>query len=97
MSVEVEEFLPEVAKYNCPFTTYKNQLYVYPQQLKYDNQKSFTKVSGETAVTTVEKPGETRPISTFLLLVFFSFQARNIAVCIQFRDSDEEGVAPLRV
>lgn len=45
VSVEVEEFLPEVAKYNCPFTTYKNQLYVYPQQLKYDNQKTFTKVS----------------------------------------------------
>lgn len=44
VSVEVEEFLPEVAKYNCPFTTYKNQLCVYPQQLKYDNQKTFTKV-----------------------------------------------------
>uniref|UniRef100_H2TTJ1 Dedicator of cytokinesis 11 n=1 Tax=Takifugu rubripes TaxID=31033 RepID=H2TTJ1_TAKRU len=65
VSVEVEEFLPEVAKYNYPFTTYKNQLYIYPQQLKYDNQKTFTK-------------------------------ARNIAVCIQFRDSDEEGATPLR-
>ncbi|CAF93418.1 unnamed protein product [Tetraodon nigroviridis] len=65
VSVEVEEFLPEVAKYNCPFTTYKNQLYIYPQQLKYDNQKTFTK-------------------------------ARNIAVCIQFRDSDDEGAASLR-
>lgn len=94
VSVEVEEFLPEVAKYNCPFTTYKNQLYVYPQQLKYDNQKSFTKVGGET---TVEKSGETRPINIFLFLVFLSFQARNIAVCIQFCDSDEEGAAPLRV
>ncbi|XP_077355807.1 dedicator of cytokinesis protein 11 isoform X2 [Festucalex cinctus] len=65
VSVEVEEFLPEEAKYNYPFTTYKNQLYVYPLQLKYDNQKSFTK-------------------------------ARNIAVCIQFRDSDEEGATPLK-
>ncbi|XP_055085020.1 dedicator of cytokinesis protein 11 isoform X2 [Periophthalmus magnuspinnatus] len=65
VSVEVEEFLPEEAKYNCPFTTYKNQLYVYPLQLKYDNQKTFTK-------------------------------ARNIAVCIQFRDSDEEGATPLK-
>ncbi|XP_047440248.1 dedicator of cytokinesis protein 11 isoform X2 [Mugil cephalus] len=65
VSVEVEEFLPEEAKYNYPFTSYKNQLYIYPLQLKYDNQKTFTK-------------------------------ARNIAVCIQFRDSDEEGAAPLK-
>uniref|UniRef100_A0A3P8W7M7 Dedicator of cytokinesis 11 n=1 Tax=Cynoglossus semilaevis TaxID=244447 RepID=A0A3P8W7M7_CYNSE len=43
VSVDVEEFLPEEAKYNYPFTTYKNQLYVYPLQLKYDNQKTFTK------------------------------------------------------
>ncbi|KAA8582816.1 hypothetical protein FQN60_006487 [Etheostoma spectabile] len=66
VSVEVEEFLPEEAKYNYPFTTYKNQLYIFPLQLKYDNQKTFTK-------------------------------ARNIAVCIQFRDSDEEGATPLKV
>uniref|UniRef100_A0AAV2KQV2 Dedicator of cytokinesis protein 11 n=1 Tax=Knipowitschia caucasica TaxID=637954 RepID=A0AAV2KQV2_KNICA len=65
MSVEVEEFLPEEAKYNFPFTSYKNQLYVYPLQLKYDNQKTFTK-------------------------------ARNIAVCVQFKDSDEEGTTPLK-
>uniref|UniRef100_A0A8C4ISB3 Dedicator of cytokinesis 11 n=1 Tax=Dicentrarchus labrax TaxID=13489 RepID=A0A8C4ISB3_DICLA len=65
VSVEVEEFLPEEAKYNYPFTTYKNQLYIYPLQLKYDNQKTFTK-------------------------------ARNIAVCIQFRDSDDESAAPLK-
>ncbi|KAM4537330.1 dedicator of cytokinesis protein 11 isoform 2-T2 [Odontesthes bonariensis] len=65
VSVEIEEFLPEEAKYNYPFTTYKNQLYIYPFQLKYDNQKTFTK-------------------------------ARNIAVCMQFRDSDEEGAAPLK-
>uniref|UniRef100_A0A3P8W7G4 Dedicator of cytokinesis 11 n=1 Tax=Cynoglossus semilaevis TaxID=244447 RepID=A0A3P8W7G4_CYNSE len=65
VSVDVEEFLPEEAKYNYPFTTYKNQLYVYPLQLKYDNQKTFTK-------------------------------ARNIAVCIQFRDSDEEGAVALK-
>lgn len=44
VSVEVEEFLPVEAKYNYPFTTYKNQLYIYPLQLKYDNQKAFTKV-----------------------------------------------------
>lgn len=45
VSMEIEEFLPEEAKYNYPFTTYKNQLYVYPLQLKYDNQKTFTKVN----------------------------------------------------
>ncbi|CAN9509721.1 unnamed protein product [Ophioblennius macclurei] len=65
VSVEVEEFLPDEAKYNYPFTTYKNQIYIYPMQLKYDNQKTFTK-------------------------------ARNIAVCIQFRDSDDEGTSPLK-
>ncbi|MEQ2211344.1 Dedicator of cytokinesis protein 11 [Xenoophorus captivus] len=65
VSVEIEEFLPVEAKYNYPFTTYKNQLYIHPLQLKYDNQKTFTK-------------------------------ARNIAVCMQFRDSDEEGSAPLK-
>ncbi|XP_028330884.1 dedicator of cytokinesis protein 11 isoform X1 [Gouania willdenowi] len=65
VSVEIEEFLPEEAKYNYPFTSYKNQLYVYPLQLKYDNQKTFPK-------------------------------ARNIAVCIQFRDSDDEGANALK-
>ncbi|XP_057201604.1 dedicator of cytokinesis protein 11 [Triplophysa rosa] len=65
VSVEVEEFYPEEAKYNHPFTIYKNHLYVYPQQLKYDNQKSFAK-------------------------------ARNIAVCVQFKDSDEEGAGPVK-
>ncbi|KAM3857704.1 dedicator of cytokinesis protein 11 [Diretmus argenteus] len=65
VSVEMEEFLPEEAKYNYPFTTYKNHLYIYPLQLKYDNQKTFAK-------------------------------ARNIAICVQFRDSDEEGATPLK-
>ncbi|KAM4612252.1 dedicator of cytokinesis protein 11 isoform 2-T2 [Polymixia lowei] len=65
VSVEMEEFLPEEAKYNYPFTSYKNHLYIYPQLLKYDNQKTFAK-------------------------------ARNIAVCVQFRDSDEEAAMPLK-
>uniref|UniRef100_A0A672QQC5 Dedicator of cytokinesis protein 11-like n=1 Tax=Sinocyclocheilus grahami TaxID=75366 RepID=A0A672QQC5_SINGR len=65
VSVEVEEFVLEEARYNHPFTIYKNHLYVYPQQLKYDNQKTFAK-------------------------------ARNIAVCVQFKDSDDEGAAPLK-
>ncbi|KAJ8282862.1 hypothetical protein COCON_G00053810 [Conger conger] len=65
VSVEIDEFLPEEAKYNHPFTVYKHHLYIYPQQLKYENQKTFAK-------------------------------ARNIAVCLQFRDSDEEGAADLQ-
>ncbi|XP_076828065.1 dedicator of cytokinesis protein 11 isoform X2 [Brachyhypopomus gauderio] len=65
VSVELEEFVPEEAKYNHPFTIYKNHLYVYPLQLKYENQKTFAK-------------------------------ARNIAVCVQFRDSDEEGACPVK-
>ncbi|XP_030635381.1 dedicator of cytokinesis protein 11 [Chanos chanos] len=65
VSTEVDEFVPEEAKYLQPFTVYKHQLYIYPQLLKYDNQKTFAK-------------------------------ARNIAVCIQFKDSDEEGASPLK-
>lgn len=92
VSVEVEEFLPEEAKYNYPFTTYKNQLYVYPQLLKYDNQKSFTKVS-----VWWWKWLRSKEKSCVLRLTVFLKQARNIAVCIQFRDSDEEGASPLKV
>uniref|UniRef100_A0A8C1I5W6 Dedicator of cytokinesis 11 n=1 Tax=Cyprinus carpio TaxID=7962 RepID=A0A8C1I5W6_CYPCA len=65
VSVEVEEFVPQEARYNHPFTIYKNHLYIYPQQLRYDNQKTFAK-------------------------------ARNIAICVQFKDSDDEGAAPLK-
>lgn len=42
---EVEEFVPCIAKCSQPFTIYNNHLYVYPKHLKYDSQKSFTKVS----------------------------------------------------
>ncbi|OXB79700.1 UNVERIFIED_CONTAM: hypothetical protein H355_011086, partial [Colinus virginianus] len=65
IAVEVEELVPEVAKYCYPFTVYKNHLYVYPLHLKYENQKVFAK-------------------------------ARNIAVCIEFRDSDEADARPLK-
>ena len=44
VSLEMDEFLPDEARYNYPFSTYKNHLYVYPLQLKYDNQKTFAKV-----------------------------------------------------
>uniref|UniRef100_A0A8C3NHC6 Uncharacterized protein n=1 Tax=Geospiza parvula TaxID=87175 RepID=A0A8C3NHC6_GEOPR len=65
VAVEVEELVPEVAKYCYPFTVYKNHLYVYPLHLKYENQKVFAK-------------------------------ARNIAVCVEFRDSDEADAKPLK-
>ncbi|XP_053540065.1 dedicator of cytokinesis protein 9 isoform X5 [Ictalurus punctatus] len=63
--LEVEEFVPCIAKCSQPFTTYNNHLYLYPKHLKYDNQKSFAK-------------------------------ARNIAVCVEFRDSDEDDAKPLK-
>ncbi|XP_026157206.1 dedicator of cytokinesis protein 9 isoform X4 [Mastacembelus armatus] len=63
--LEVEEFVPCIAKCSQPFTIYKNHLYVYPKHLKYDGQKSFAK-------------------------------ARNIAVCIEFKDSDEDETQPLK-
>uniref|UniRef100_F6WZ55 Dedicator of cytokinesis 11 n=1 Tax=Monodelphis domestica TaxID=13616 RepID=F6WZ55_MONDO len=65
LAVEIEEFVPEVAKYCYPFTVYKNHLYVYPLHLKYDSQKTFAK-------------------------------ARNIAVCVEFRDSDESDASALK-
>ncbi|XP_043098637.1 dedicator of cytokinesis protein 9 isoform X2 [Puntigrus tetrazona] len=63
--LEVEEFVPCIAKCSQPFTTYNNHLYVYPKHLKYDSQKSFAK-------------------------------ARNIAVCVEFKESDEEDAQPLK-
>lgn len=42
--LEVEEFVPCIAKCSQPFTIYKNHLYVYPKHLKYDGQKAFAKV-----------------------------------------------------
>ncbi|XP_028972580.2 dedicator of cytokinesis protein 9 isoform X2 [Esox lucius] len=63
--LEVEEFVPCIAKCSQPFTIYKNHLYVYPRHLKYDGQKAFAK-------------------------------ARNIAVCLEFKDSDAEDSQPLK-
>uniref|UniRef100_A0A8C3SKI3 Dedicator of cytokinesis 11 n=1 Tax=Chelydra serpentina TaxID=8475 RepID=A0A8C3SKI3_CHESE len=65
ITVEVEEFVPVVAKYRYPFTIYKNHLYVYPLHLKYDSQKTFAK-------------------------------ARNILVCMEFKDSDEADAQALK-
>ncbi len=43
-ALEVEEFLPPEGQSSNPFVSYVNHLYVYPKNLKYDSQKSFTKV-----------------------------------------------------
>ncbi|XP_039210727.1 dedicator of cytokinesis protein 11 isoform X1 [Crotalus tigris] len=65
LAIEVDEFVPEVAKYCCPFTAYRNQLYIYPLHLKYDSQKTFAK-------------------------------ARNIAIRVEFKDSDEGDAKALK-
>ncbi|ETE67985.1 Dedicator of cytokinesis protein 10 [Ophiophagus hannah] len=64
-TVEVEEFVQESTKYSQAYKIYKNQMYIYPKHLKYDNQKCFNK-------------------------------ARNITVCIEFKNSDEEGAKPVK-
>ncbi|KAL3847595.1 hypothetical protein ACJMK2_018498 [Sinanodonta woodiana] len=42
-AMEIEDFLPEQGQFMSPFTSYINNLYVYPLSLKFDSQKSFTK------------------------------------------------------
>lgn len=87
--------MPCIAKCSQPFTIYNNHLYVYPKHLKYDSQKSFAKVAG----------GEFRSLPLPRLLECWLIfpvgcvrtQARNIAVCIEFRDSDEEDAVSLKV
>lgn len=92
IAVEVEELVPEVAKYCYPFTVYKNHLYVYPLHLKYENQKVFAKVSDLVGSAVMLLTCGCGSSSSFLLI-----QARNIAVCIEFRDSDEADARPLKV
>ncbi|KAM9315606.1 dedicator of cytokinesis protein 10 [Gastrophryne carolinensis] len=42
-TIEVEEFVQPSTKYSQPYRTYKNQIYIYPKHLKFDNQKCFHK------------------------------------------------------
>ena len=44
-AIEVDEFLPSQGEASHPFAVYKNHLYVYPKNLKYDNQKAYAKVN----------------------------------------------------
>ena len=43
--IEVEEFIPDIASLNSCHDSYVNNMYVKPMSLKYDGQKTFTKVS----------------------------------------------------
>ena len=43
-ALEIEEFVPEKGQLSNPHSSYANNLYVYPLSLKFDSQKSFTKV-----------------------------------------------------
>ena len=43
-TLEIEEFVPQEGQFASPFAVYKNHLYVYPKNLKYDSQKVFAKV-----------------------------------------------------
>ena len=44
-ALEIEEFVPEKGQLSNPHSSYINNLYIYPLSLKFDSQKSFTKVS----------------------------------------------------
>ena len=44
IAIEIEEFIPDKGQFHNPYDSYINNLYIYPISLKYDSQKSFTKV-----------------------------------------------------
>ncbi|XP_061183678.1 dedicator of cytokinesis protein 9-like isoform X1 [Saccostrea echinata] len=64
-AIEVEQFVLDRASFCDTFDSYVNHLYVYPINLRYEHQKSFTK-------------------------------ARNIACCVEIRDSDDDNAIPLK-
>ena len=53
VAIEIEEFVPSKGQFNSPHSSYVNNLYVYPVSLKYDSQKSFTKVCGPLSILTL--------------------------------------------
>ncbi|KAJ3584590.1 hypothetical protein NHX12_015085, partial [Muraenolepis orangiensis] len=55
--LEVEEFVPCIAKCSQPFTTFNNHLYVYPKHLKYDGQKAFAKEDAPPIKCIYARPG----------------------------------------
>lgn len=104
LALEVDEFVPEVAKYCCPFTAYRNRLYIYPLHLKYDGQKTFAKVNRKASPARDAREGEESFLvaktgaSTFPCPHRGSlFQARNIAIRVEFKDSDEGDAKALKV
>ena len=101
-AIEVEQFVLDRASFCDTFDSYINHLYVYPMNLRYEHQKSFAKVSSIQKFIQVLYSFLSWYLSFqmwkyfFILLVFIS-QARNIACCIEIRDSDEENAIPLKV
>ncbi|XP_067121236.1 dedicator of cytokinesis protein 9 isoform X3 [Centruroides vittatus] len=43
LTLELQEYLTDVPKESALFNSYINHLYIFPKNLKYDNQKLFTK------------------------------------------------------
>ena len=49
-TVEIEEFSQAFPEAAHPYTSYVNNLYVYPLSLNYSNQKVFSKVSNSLVI-----------------------------------------------
>ena len=64
-TVEIEEFSQAFPEAAHPYTSYVNNLYVYPLSLNYSNQKVFSKVSNFT--------GYRKSVLTCCLLGFFTY------------------------
>lgn len=105
-TVEVEEFVQDSTRFTQPHRVYRNHIYVYPKHLKYDSQKSFAKVFFFFLVILTKKhpqKADRRPgFKPFLLANnqsqwSFCSQARNLAVYVEFRSSDDEVAKPLKV
>lgn len=94
-TVEVEEFVQDATKFTQPHRVYKNHMYVYPKHLKYDSQKSFAKVQRHSAIE--EREGRRAHGWLLRMWLFSCSQARNLAVCVEFRSSDEEVAKALKV
>lgn len=105
-TVEVEEFVQDSTKFTLPHRIYRNHIYVYPKHLKYDSQKSFAKVFFCVFAMLITK----HPQNAYRRLGFkhlllasnqsqwsFCPQARNLAVYVEFRSSDDEVAKPLKV
>lgn len=92
--MEVEEFVQDSTKFTQPHRVYTNHIYVYPKHLKYDSQKSFAKVAAGCQAKIWELH---QSLYVSVTAGAFCSQARNLAVYVEFRSSDEELAKPLKV